>query len=228
LPSSRHAIEARAVTRVYESAGERIDVLRGVDLAVAGGEAVTIMGPSGSGKSTLLHVLGTLDSPTTGEVRIAGRRVDLLPDAEIAALRARSIGFIFQFHHLLPDFTALENVMMPGLLLRCEEAEAAERARRLLEDVGVRHRARHRPGELSGGERQRVAVARALFNQPRVILADEPSGDLDRERAAALHDLLLALPRDHQIALVVATHDEDLARRGDRVFSLYDGTLHRI
>ncbi len=228
MSASNPAIEARGVTRVYDSRLDRIEVLRGVDLAVAPGEVVTIMGPSGSGKSTLLHVLGTLDAPTSGEVWIQGRRADTLPDGDLANMRGRQVGFIFQFHHLMPEFTAIENVMMPGLLQRVDRATATARGRELLRAVGVEHRARHRPGELSGGERQRVAVARALFNEPRVILADEPSGDLDRERAAALHEFLLALPREHNVALVIVTHDEELARRGDRVFSLYDGTLRCI
>jgi lipoprotein-releasing system ATP-binding protein len=225
---SAPVLEAVDLGRTFRSGAEELHVLRGVELSVAAGEVVAIVGPSGSGKSTLLHLLGTLDRPTTGEVRLGGAPTATLSDRALSVLRNKLLGFVFQFHHLLPEFTALENVMMPGLLRRMSTRQARMRAFELLEAVGVHERAAHRPAELSGGERQRVAVARALFNDPHVVLADEPSGDLDRDRAEALHHLLLSLPRERGAALVVATHNEDLARSADRVLSLCDGRLHGI
>lgn len=221
-------VEARRVTKIYASGKESLVILRDVDLAVSAGEVVAVVGPSGSGKSTLLHLLGTLDRPTEGEVWIDGVPTATLSDAALAHVRNRTVGFVFQFHHLLAEFTAVENVEFPALLARQGGPEVRCRAVDLLARVGLADRGHHRPGELSGGERQRVAVARALFTQPRLVLADEPSGDLDRDRARALHDLLLDLARSTGVAVVVATHDAELASRADRQFALHTGALGRI
>ncbi len=221
-------VEARGVTKVYPSGRESLVILREVDLAVHAGEVVAIAGPSGSGKSTLLHMLGTLDRPTAGEVWIDGAPTASLSDATLAQVRNRTVGFVFQFHHLLPEFTAQENVQFPAFLARRGGSAVRERARALIERVGLADRGHHRPSELSGGERQRVAVARALFNEPRILLADEPSGDLDRNRAHDLHDLLLELARSSGVAVVVATHDAELAARADRQLGLHAGALSRI
>ena len=219
-------IFARGVRRTFHSPdGRELRVLRGVDLEVARGETVAIMGPSGAGKSTLLHVVGALDQPTGGEVRIAGRAIEGLSDVEIAGLRNELVGFVFQFHHLLRDFSAVENVMFPRVIAGTGRDEAEERAMRILEQVGLGERLHHRPNKLSGGEQQRVAVARALVNEPPVLLADEPSGNLDTETSRRLHDLLFELVEDHGSALVVVTHDRELAERADRVLRLVDGVL---
>lgn len=218
--------EARELHRSFLDAdGHEIHVLRGLDLAVGPGETVAIVGPSGSGKSTLLHLLGALDRPTRGEVRLAGRQVAGLADEELAALRTRHVGFVFQFHHLLRNFTALENVMIPQLLAGVGRGIAAERARTLLEQVGLAARARHRPATLSGGERQRVAVARALANEPPLLLADEPSGNLDIETSERLHEVLFRLVERHRSALVVVTHNRSLAGRAGRTLRLSGGVL---
>jgi lipoprotein-releasing system ATP-binding protein len=219
-------IFARSVRRTFYSPdGRELRVLRGVDLDVGRGETVAIMGPSGAGKSTLLHVVGALDQPTSGEVRIAGRSVESLPDVEVAGLRNELVGFVFQFHHLLRDFSALENVMFPRIIGGMARSEAEERARWILEQVGLGERLHHRPNKLSGGEQQRVAVARALVNEPPVLLADEPSGNLDSETSKRLHDLLFELVEEHDSALVVVTHDRELAERAGRVLRLVDGVL---
>jgi len=206
--------------------GSEIPVLQGVDLRVESGEAVSIIGASGAGKSTLLHLLGALDRPTAGEVRLGGKAVRGLDDPELAALRNRHVGFVFQFHHLLREFTALENVMMPALVSGAGKAEARDRARELLQAVGVGHRETHKPRQLSGGEQQRVAVARALVNQPLVLLADEPSGNLDNETSAVLHDLLFDIRQERALSMVLVTHNLTLARRAERVLSLERGGLH--
>lgn len=200
-------------------------MLRGVDLEIGQGEMMAIMGPSGAGKSTLLHVLGALDQPTSGSVEIAGRRLDGLADAEVARLRNELVGFVFQFHHLLRDFSALENVMLPRLIAGVDREEAEARAVVLLEEVGLGERLRHRPNKLSGGEQQRVAVARALVNEPPLLLADEPSGNLDTETSKRLHDVLFGLVEHHGSALIVVTHDRELAERAGRVQRLVDGVL---
>jgi lipoprotein-releasing system ATP-binding protein len=205
--------------------GSLLRVLDGLDLAVAQGEFVAIIGASGSGKSTLLHLLGALDSPTRGDVALSGQRYgDLTPPA-LAALRNRQIGFVFQFHHLLRDFTALENVMLPLLIAGWEPRAARERAREALDRLGVGARQAHRPSQLSGGEQQRVAVARALVHQPVVVLADEPSGNLDPANARLLHHVLAEVVRDGHRTLVVVTHNRSLAARADRVLALRDGRL---
>ena len=219
-------LEARDLDRGYVGGdGSRIDVLKGVTLALARGEAVAITGASGAGKSTLLHLLGALDRPTGGEVLVGGREVSLLGEDELAEVRNRHIGFVFQFHHLLREFTALENVMMPALLSGVGYAEAERRARALLAEVGLAARETHKPRQLSGGEQQRVAVARALVNQPLVLLADEPSGNLDTQTSERLHDLLFGLRAERDLSLVVVTHNPDLARRADRILRLQDGRL---
>ncbi|MCK6554111.1 ABC transporter ATP-binding protein [Candidatus Binatia bacterium] len=206
--------------------GQRIDVLVDLDMQVEAGESVAIVGQSGVGKSTLLHVLGTLDRPSTGRVLFGGVDVFGLSEREQAGFRNREIGFIFQFHHLLPDFTALENVMMPALIRGLGAAETEARARALLDRVGLGERLTHKPGELSGGEQQRVAVARAVVLSPRVVLADEPTGNLDPETGAEVHRLLLELNREHRLTLVIVTHNQELAAQVDRRLRLHNGKLH--
>lgn len=215
--------ELVGVTKSY-GAAEEAPVLRGVDLAVRAGESVAIVGPSGCGKSTLLNILGTLDRPTSGKVFLGGRDVSGLGEVELSRLRAREVGFVFQLHHLLPQLTVLENVLVPALV--AEGARAAEeRARRLLDRVGLSHRLGYRPGQLSGGECQRAAVARALVNRPRLLLADEPTGSLDGKAAEGVADLLFELNREEGVALVVVTHAPGLAARADRGLELREGRL---
>jgi len=219
-------LEGVGLRRVYiEEDGSELVVLDGVDVAVAAAEAVAVIGASGAGKSTMLHILGCLDRPTSGEVRLGGRAVSSLGDPELAAIRNRQIGFVFQFHHLLREFTAIENVMMPMLIGGLTPGAARERARDLLDQVGLGSRLRHKPGELSGGEQQRVAVARALANRPAVLIADEPSGNLDTHTSEQLHDLLFRMRDDHGVALVVATHNRELADRADRILLLKEARL---
>jgi len=201
-----------------------VEVLADVSLQLAGGEAVAITGPSGSGKSTLLNILGALDLPTRGEVRFNGTNLSQLREVELATLRNRQIGFIFQLHHLLPQCTVLENVLIPTLTGKSTDADRS-RAARLLERVGLQHRLTHRPGQLSGGECQRVAVARALINQPKLLLADEPTGSLDHANATALSQLLVELNREKGVALVVVTHSLELAKQLPRVLELRGGVL---
>ncbi len=220
-------LEARKVEKTFVGGdGSRLSVLQGIDFRVESGEAVSIIGSSGAGKSTLLHILGALDRPGGGEVLLGGRTVGDLDDESLAELRNRHVGFVFQFHHLLREFTALENVMMPALVAGTELAEARDRARELLDAVGVRGREEHKPRQLSGGEQQRVAVARALVNRPLVLLADEPSGNLDNETSARLHDLLFGLREERALSMVLVTHNLELARRADRVLLLERGGLH--
>jgi len=202
-------------------------VLRGVSLTVSDKESVAIVGPSGSGKSTLLNIIGTLDRPTSGRVLLAGRDLATLSDIELARIRSAEIGLIFQLHHLLPQCTVMENVLVPTLAggPACRAEQPSARAKRLLDRVGLSHRLNHRPGQLSGGERQRVAVVRALINEPRLLLADEPTGALDRAAADNLADLLVELNGEEGVALIVITHAMDLARRMNRVLTLDDGAL---
>ncbi|HET9949136.1 MAG TPA: ABC transporter ATP-binding protein [Longimicrobiales bacterium] len=219
-------LETRGLHKSYVGGdGSTLEILKGVDLAVGRGEAVAIVGASGAGKSTLLHLLGALDRPTSGEVCLGGRDVAWLDEEELARVRNRHIGFVFQFHHLLREFTALENVMMPALLGGEDAREAERRARALLAEVGLEGRLTHRPRQLSGGEQQRVAVARALVNEPLVLLADEPSGNLDTQTSHALHELLFGLRRRREVSLVIVTHNADLAHRADRILRLEDGRL---
>ena len=202
-----------------------LEVLRGIDLDIARGEVVAIVGPSGAGKTTLLQILGTLSRPDSGSVEIDGQSVGDLKSAELVKLRNRKIGFVFQFHHLLPEFTALENVMIPALIARRSRAEAEKRAVELLELLGVGHRGSHKPAELSGGEQQRVAVARALMNDPAVIFADEPSGNLDSVNRESLHRLFFELRDRFGYTFVIVTHDNDLAAMSDRRIAMRDGLI---
>jgi lipoprotein-releasing system ATP-binding protein len=218
-------VAASGLKRSFPSGTEILEVLRGVDLQVAAGETVAIVGPSGSGKSTLLHCLGGLDLPTAGSVHVGGRSLAGLTDRELARLRSLEIGFVFQFHHLLPDFTALENVMLPALIAGSGRGEATRRARDLLAAVGLTARESHTPAALSGGEQQRVAVARALANRPAVVLADEPSGNLDAATSAELHRLLRHLRDEVGVTFLIATHDPELGEQADRVLTLADGVL---
>ena len=222
---SEPLIHAVGLSKSYGD-GRRIDVLTDLDLSVGAGEAVAIVGKSGVGKSTLLHVLGTLDQPSGGQVLFDGVDLFKLREREQALFRNREVGFIFQFHHLLPDFTALENVMMPALIQGATRAEAEARAGAVLERVGLGERVTHKPGELSGGEQQRVAVARAVAQSPRVILADEPTGNLDPATGAEVHALLMELNREHRMTLVIVTHNEELSRLAHRTLRLQDGRLH--
>jgi lipoprotein-releasing system ATP-binding protein len=226
VPASPSVLDAHAVTKTYRGGdGGDVRVLAGVDLEVRAGEMVAVIGASGAGKSTLLHVLGALERPTAGEVRLAGHSVSATTDEGLASLRNRTVGFVFQFHHLLKEFSALENVMMPMRIGGTDPVVARVRGIELLERVGLGHRLHHRPSEMSGGEQQRTAVARALSMQPPLILADEPSGNLDHHNAEGLHDLFASLARDLGLALVVVTHNRSLAARAGRVLLLEDGRL---
>jgi len=219
-------LEAEGLRKTYVGGdGTPLEILDGVDLRLESGEAVAIVGASGAGKSTLLHLLGALDRPSAGVVRLGGRDVSALNDEMLASVRNRHVGFVFQFHHLLREFTALENVMMPALVGGASRAEAREKARALLGEVGLSHRETHQPRQLSGGEQQRVAVARALVNDPLVLLADEPSGNLDKRTSERLHDTLFELRVARDLSLVVVTHNADLAARADRMLELDAGRL---
>jgi len=227
-------IEVQGVGKSFFTPAGELKILRGIDLTIKAGEVVGIVGASGAGKSTFLHILGALDRPTSGKVFYEGRDIFSMDNGSIAAFRNKAVGFIFQFHHLLPEFTALENVMMPGLISlgsRIKQlkapgyAEVVERAERLLDELGLSGRKDHRPGELSGGEQQRVAVARALILDPKVVLADEPTGNLDTQTGEELFNLLIRLNRDRGITFVIVTHNESLSNRCDRVLRMVDGRL---
>ena len=222
---SNPIIICRGVSKTFHQGNVPVKVLKGVDLQVDEGEAIAIVGQSGSGKSTLLHILGGLDAPTTGEVDVLGNRIDQLSAVEQGRLRNSALGFVYQFHHLLPEFTALENVAMPLAIRGETTANAKERAAIILGEVGLAHRVTHKPGELSGGERQRVAVARALVTHPACVLADEPTGNLDRGTADHVFALILELNAKYKTALVMVTHDPTLAAKMQRTLTLTDGVL---
>ena len=227
-PMDNDVIRAEGLGKTYAEGSLHTQVFDGLDIAVSKGETVAILGASGAGKSTLLHLLGGLDVPSAGEVFVAGQKMSALSDAARGRLRNKSLGFVYQFHHLLPEFTALENVMMPVLLAGQATSEASRRAKMLLENVGLGHRLQHKPGELSGGERQRAAVARALVNTPACVLGDEPTGNLDEKTAATVFAQMLELNRAQGTSLVLVTHDRRLARRLDRVLELQQGKLRTL
>lgn len=219
------ALSLQGVCKTYGAGRAAVEVLRGVDLTLQAGEIVALVAPSGAGKSTLLHIAGLLDSANSGEVLIGGRAMTRLADAERTAARRAEVGFVYQAHHLLPEFSAAENIILPQRAAGISLADAEKRAASLLESVGLAKRATHRPGELSGGEKQRVAIARALANRPRVLLADEPTGNLDVETSETVFALLLNLAREEGLAAFIATHNPDLAARMDRVARLESGKL---
>jgi lipoprotein-releasing system ATP-binding protein len=222
---SEPALELRGIVRTYHQAGTALEVVRGASLTLRAGEIVALVGPSGAGKSTLLHVAGLLERPDGGEVLVAGRECGTMSDGERTAIRRRNLGFVYQFHHLLPEFSALENVMLPQMIAGTGRGEARERARHLLDLVGLAPRESHRPARLSGGEQQRVAIVRALANQPRILLGDEPTGNLDQHTAEGVTSSLIDIVRQAGVAALFATHNLDLARRMDRIVALEEGQL---
>lgn len=218
-------IECRGVTRQFQEGDLNVDVLRGIDMQVAEGEKVAILGSSGSGKSTLLHIMGGLDLPSSGEVLIHGQDIANLSETKRGKLRNQTLGFIYQFHHLLPEFTALENVAMPLLIGDCQVPDARDKAAEMLKRVGLEHRLEHKPGQLSGGERQRAAIARALVTRPKAVLADEPTGNLDHQTAEKIFALMQELNAETGTAFVIVTHDLSLAERMDTIYNIQDGLM---
>lgn len=220
-------LSAKNLYKEYRIGNRSVEVLKGIDLEVQRGQIVAIVGPSGVGKSTLLHILGTLDHPTSGSVEIDHTKVFEFDDKKLAGFRNRTVGFVFQFHHLLVEFTAHENVMMPSLISGNIKGKIQQRAADLLFEVGLEHRMNHRPNELSGGELQRVAVARALMNAPKLVLADEPSGNLDQAASKDLHELLWKLSQKHNMTFIIVTHNLELAARADKVVEIFDGRINK-
>ncbi len=222
---SEPALRLDDVHRTFEQGGKRLEVLRGASLSVNAGEIVALVGPSGSGKSTLLHLAGLLEKPDQGDVIVAGEASNALPEQRMTELRLKYFGFVYQYHHLLPEFSAVENVVVPQMIAGTARKDATERAKTLLDSLGLNERYDHRPGLLSGGEQQRVAIARALANGPSVLLADEPTGNLDPHTADGVFDALLTLSRNHGLAALVASHNPELAKRMDRIVKLEEGRL---
>jgi lipoprotein-releasing system ATP-binding protein len=220
-------VELRGVEKRFVHEGRELTILNAIDLVIERGEMLSIVGQSGAGKSTLLHLLGTLDLPSAGQILFAGADVTTYSSAALAEFRNKSLGFVFQFHHLLPEFSALENVMMPGLIRGLSRKDLDARARALLGEVGLTHRLEHRPGELSGGEQQRVALARAIVMEPELVLADEPTGNLDSGTSEAIHELFFRLNRTHGTTFLIVTHSGDLAARMPRVVHMRDGRIER-
>ena len=218
-------ILVKDLKKSFNKDGQEIEVIKGFNLEIARGESLAMLGVSGAGKSTFIHILGTLDHPTSGTVLFDGINVFDWPETKIAEFRNKKIGFVFQFHHLLPEFNALENTMMPGLISGMQREEASDRAGTLLEEVGLGHRTKHKPGELSGGEQQRVAVARALMMEPEIILADEPTGNLDSETGRKVYETMLGLNQSRNITLIVVTHNRTLAKHMSRRIELEDGKI---
>ncbi len=218
-------LSTKCITKSYKMEGSRLEVLKGVDINIRQGEAVCIMGLSGAGKSTLLHILGTLDQPTLGKVYYRGEDLTKKTDEQLAQFRNKKIGFVFQFHHLLPELTAVENVALPARVGGFSKAIAEEKAEKLLNDLGLKKRGNHYPSELSGGERQRVAIARALVQDPEILLADEPSGNLDSDNGLIIQDLFFQLQKDLGLTLVVVTHDQDFANRFPHIYKLKNGVF---
>jgi len=227
LPVPLPLVVAHDVKKSFQHMGRTLEVLKGIHLEIHEGEVIGVVGQSGAGKSTLLHCIGTLDIPTGGSIRLAGEEITQLPGARLADLRNRTIGFVFQFHHLLPEFNALENVLMPGLIQGRSRREMEPRAMQLLSEVGLKDRASHRPGELSGGEQQRVALARALVLEPKLILADEPTGNLDSATSAQIHELFFTINKERGTTIVVVTHNMALAASMPRVVTLKDGRVEK-
>jgi lipoprotein-releasing system ATP-binding protein len=218
---------ADGVTKSFQHMGRTLEVLRGIDLAIYEGEVLAVVGQSGAGKSTFLHCIGTLDIPTSGSLKLAGEELTTMNGARLAELRNRQIGFVFQFHHLLPEFNAVENVCMPGFIQGRSRKDIETRAKALLEEVGLKDRMKHRPGELSGGEQQRVALARALVLEPKILLADEPTGNLDSKTSAQMHELFFAINAQRGTTIVVVTHDLSFAQSMPRVVTLKDGKVEK-